>query len=159
VALTLIRTESGGLEIRAVPAGEVQPLAMTSRRSATIGLAANAVIGTLTMSSPAHDDDAALAAPMAEAAPLPALVAVAESGPFVVSLIRYRPEAQVDILQGENAGRVANYANIVTSWIPIANWDMHSPLQMTVPLAGDEPVVVIVQEVGLGEVLAVARMR
>ena len=165
VALTLTRTGNGGLEIRAEPAADVQPLAMTSRRSATVGLAANAVIGTLTMSSPAPEaaaqvaaDDAALS-PGAEAPPLPALVAVAESGPFVVQLIRYRPEAQVDILQGENAGRVASYANIVTSWIPIANWDMMRPLQMTVPLDGDEPVVVVVQEAGLGEVLAVARMR
>lgn len=167
IALTLTRTTTGGLEIHAVPAGEVQPLAMTSRRSAVAGMAANAVVGSLTMSSPAPeamaDDDAALAPTLAEAlpapaAPLPTLVPVAENGPFVVQLIRYRPQAQVDILHGENAGRVGSYANIVTSWIPIANWDMRRPLLMTVPIEGDEPVVVVVQEAGQGEVVAVARM-
>jgi len=159
VTLTLTRTGHGGLEIRAVPAEGVEPLAMTSRRSAAAGLSANAVIGTLSMSSTSAEaaDDASLTP--GAAAPLPALVAVAESGPFVVQLIRYRPEAQVDILQGENAGRMATYVNIVTSWMPIANWDMLQPLQMTVPLEGDDPVVVVVQEVGLGEVLAVAQMR
>lgn len=155
VALTLARTENGGLEIRAVPAEDVQPMAMTSRRSATVGLAANAVIGTLSMSNPAPEAEAVAA----DEAPLPALVPVVESGPFVVTLIRYLPDAQVDILHGENAGRMASYANIVTSWVPIANWDMHRPLQMTVPLEGDQPAVVIVQEAGLGEVLAAARLR
>lgn len=166
VDLSLVRTSNGGLEIRAVPMADVQPLAMTSRRSATAGLSANAVIGTLSMSSPAAEtaaettgNAAAPQAALADAVPPPALVPVVESGPFVVHLIRYIPQAQVDILHGENAGRTGEYANIVSSWIPIANWDMRRPFQMTVALEGDAPVVVVVQEVRQGEVLAAARLR
>lgn len=185
VSLTLIRTGNGGLEIQAAPLSETAPaLALTSRRSAVGGVSANAVIGSFSMSRPAEApaveptvpaatevatleaaDDASLTASsvMPDAAavsvPVPVLTPVVATGPFVLQLVRYRDTEIVEILGGENAGRTATYANVVTDWQPIANWDMAGPLTLTVPLAGDEPVVVLVQEVGQGEIIAAARLR
>jgi hypothetical protein len=36
---------------------------------------------------------------------------------------------------------------------------MMSPLEMTVPIEGTDPVVVIVQEAGQGEIVSAARLR
>ena len=172
VSLTLTRTGNGGLEIQASPLADMAPVPMlTSRRSAVGGVSANAVIGALSLSSPAAEavtlaeaeseveDDAALSPSAPVPAPIPALIPVTPTGPFVVQMVRYRDTEIVEILGGENAGRTATYANVVTAWQPIANWDMTSPLTLTVPLAGDEPVVVLVQEVGQGEIIAAARLR
>ena len=76
----------------------------------------------------------------------------------VVDLVRYRPEAVVQIERGENAGRVVTYRNIVTEWTRVADWPGAAPLEVTAPAAGAEPVVVIVQEPGPAAVLAAARV-
>lgn len=158
VTIALTRTDTGALEISAVPAAEVAPqVAMASRRSAVASVQLNSVVGSLSMGAAAESEPQAdTAAAAAVAVPPPAPTA---AGPYTVQLVRYRPEATVDILDGENAGRVADYANIVTSWQVIAGWDMRAPLNITVPLDGDEPAVVLVQEAGQGEVLAAARLR
>ncbi|WP_334191768.1 DUF1223 domain-containing protein [Pararhodobacter sp.] len=178
VRLHLARTE-GGLEIRAEPTADAAPqIAMASRRSAISGMATNSVVGTLSMvrresEAPAETAEAADGAlEMAEAAPPPVAAAPAPaagmgttglgpvgSGPYVVQIVRYRPSETVDILDGENAGLSAHYANIVTSWQPIGSWDMLAPLDLTIPLEGADPVVVIVQESGQGEVIAASRVR
>lgn len=152
VALQVRRVEGGGLEIRAEPLENAAPVvAMASRRSAMAEAASNAVVGTLSMG-------AAEAQPV-ESTPQQLPLVAAANAPFVVQLVRYTPEAEVSIEGGENAGRVAHYANIVTSWETVGSWDMRGPLQMTVPFEGDAPAVVIVQEAGQGEVVAVARLR
>ena len=146
-------------------------LAMASRRLAVAGVSVNAVVGTLSMESISASAPAAASTADAAADPGPAsvdlavdaapmaVIPVPESGPYTVQLVRYRDHDSVDIREGENAGRQAVYANIVTSWQIVANWDMMMPLDLTVPLEGDEPAVVLVQEAGQGEVIAVARLR
>lgn len=80
------------------------------------------------------------------------------SGTCTVRLARYRPEATVDILRGENAGKTLSYANIVTGMEPVAEWDMRDSLDVEVPLQGDLPAVVIVQKDEYGPVQAVAQI-
>lgn len=84
---------------------------------------------------------------------------VAVPAPLSLQLVRYRPTAHVEILAGENAGRVAQYFNIVTEWRTIGSWDMRAPLAVSVEIEGEEPTVVILQEAGQGEIVAAARLR
>ncbi|MGO4855264.1 DUF1223 domain-containing protein [Phaeovulum sp. W22_SRMD_FR3] len=63
----------------------------------------------------------------------------------VVQIVRYRPQAEVTIERGENAGRTALYTNVVTNWQAVADWDGKTPLSLTANLPGDLPSVVIVQ--------------
>ena len=166
VLLDLARTEAG-LEIRARPTADAAPqIAMASRRSAISGMSTNSVVGTLTMGHAAAPAESEAAAPGMVAADAQVAVAPATtglgpvgSGPYEVQVIRYRPSDTVEIRDGENAGLSAQYANIVTSWQPIGSWDMLAPLDLTVPMSGDEPVVVVVQESGQGMVVAAARVR
>lgn len=65
--------------------------------------------------------------------------------PTVVQIVRYAPEARVKILRGENAGLEMDYANVVTSWHAVAQWDGKAPTRLTATLEGEEPAVVIVQ--------------
>lgn len=151
IQLTVSRGAGGGLEIRAVPTAQMAPLvAMASRRAAR----PNAVVGTLSMADMAAD----VAAPSATA-PAAIHAEVAGPGSYSIDVVRYRASDAVDIDGGENAGRTAEFANIVTHWETVGMWDMASPLEMTVPIAGTDPVVVIVQEIGQGEIVAAARLR
>jgi hypothetical protein len=81
------------------------------------------------------------------------------SAPVVVQLVRFRPLARVEIAHGENAGRTIDYANIVTSWRRIGLWDGRADLALKVEAAGDEAVVVILQDEGPGLVRAAALLR
>lgn len=76
----------------------------------------------------------------------------------VVQLVRYQPEAQIEIERGENAGLHMTYHNIVTSWQRVGDWQGTAPLDLTVDAPGDQPVVVVVQEPGPARVLAAARL-
>lgn len=76
-----------------------------------------------------------------------------------VQLVRYKEREDVKIGRGENAGRDVAYHNIVTSWQPIADWDGRAPLEMLADAPGDQPVVVVIQNDGPAEVLAVARLK
>ena len=79
--------------------------------------------------------------------------------PVDVFMVRYTPAEEVAIKRGENAGRVVTYANIVTEWRQVLMWDMAEPVSLKVPVRGKEPIVVIVQKEGSGEILAAARLR
>lgn len=79
--------------------------------------------------------------------------------PMIVQLVRYAPTKTVKITRGENAGRTIEYANIVTDWQKIGQWNGSAPLEMVADASGDAPVVVIVQAAGPGQVLAAARLR
>jgi len=79
--------------------------------------------------------------------------------PLSLQLVRYNPAAHVEIMAGENAGRQAQYFNIVTSWEVIGSWDMRAPLRLSVQIEGEQPAVVILQEPGQGEIVAAARLR
>ncbi|MDE0968545.1 MAG: DUF1223 domain-containing protein [Octadecabacter sp.] len=74
----------------------------------------------------------------------------------VVQVIRYSPQETVDIHHGENAGKSLTYANIVTEWSSIGEWNGDGDLNMTVNTSGKEPLVVIVQEPGPGAIRASA---
>ena len=80
-------------------------------------------------------------------------------GPLSVQLIRYLPAQVVDIKRGENAGRSITYSNVVTSWEVLGDWDGAAPLDIDMPLTGSDPVVVILQRLGPGLIVAAARLR
>jgi hypothetical protein len=79
-------------------------------------------------------------------------------GAMIVHLVRYEPEHEVSIKRGENAGRKLSYANIVTDWHVVAEWDGRAPLRIEAPAAGDAPVVALVQGKGNGPIFAAARV-
>ncbi|WP_136637618.1 DUF1223 domain-containing protein [Pseudooceanicola onchidii] len=80
-------------------------------------------------------------------------------GPLVIQLIRYDPEAHVDITRGENAGQKLTYSNVVTDWRVLGEWDASAPFQAEVPAKGEKPVVVLIQHKGPGPIEAAARLR
>lgn len=75
-----------------------------------------------------------------------------------VQLVRYLPHAQVEITEGENAGVTADYVNIVTEWRTVGSWDLAGSFLLELPIEGEQPVVVLVQEPGQGAILAAARL-
>ncbi len=77
--------------------------------------------------------------------------------PLIVQVVRFMPHAEVAIERGENAGKRVTYANIVTDWDVVSEWNTQSPLDLEVAVDGDEPAVVIVQEPGPGAIVAAAR--
>ncbi|MAB07389.1 MAG: DUF1223 domain-containing protein [Rhodobacteraceae bacterium] len=83
-------------------------------------------------------------------------------GPFseaTVHLVRYTPQKRVEILDGENAGQTVTYSHIAHGWEVLGVWNGKAPLEMRVPISGDDPVVVMLQEDGYGPILAAARLR
>lgn len=80
------------------------------------------------------------------------------AGGLVVQLVRYTPSQTVRIGRGENAGRTIEYVNIVTDWQQVGRWDGRDALQMTVPIRGEAPAVVILQQAGPGRILAAAEV-
>jgi hypothetical protein len=80
--------------------------------------------------------------------------AAAFAQPVMVQLVRFIPHERVEIGQGENAGQVVDYTNIVTEWRMIGTWDGAAPLAMDSDLPGSDPAVVILQEPGPGLILA-----
>lgn len=82
----------------------------------------------------------------------------AAGGAVSVQLVRYRPQATVEITHGENAGQVVSYRNIVTEWTKLAEWPGQPPLEIEAP-AGDGPAVVLVQRAGPGAILAAAEVK
>lgn len=78
---------------------------------------------------------------------------------MVIQLVRYLPLETIKITRGENKGRTIDYANIVTDWTEIGTWDGRKPVSMSAKAPGPEPVVIIVQAVGPGRILAATRLR
>lgn len=76
-----------------------------------------------------------------------------------VQLVGYSPSERVEIRRGENANRVIDYHNVVTSWQSVAEWDGNGTFQSNVTLGGDTAYVVIFQAVGHGPILAAARLQ
>ena len=80
-------------------------------------------------------------------------------GDYVVQLVRYMPQATVDIRRGENAGRTITYVNIVTAWDEIGRWDGRTPLNIAATISGEDAVVAIVQHAGHGPIVGAAQLR
>ena len=81
------------------------------------------------------------------------------AGPMSVQMVRYTPSSEVAITRGENRGQTLNYANVTDDWTELTQWDGAEPLLITAEAAGDQPVVVLVQSVGYGPILAAAQVR
>jgi hypothetical protein len=80
------------------------------------------------------------------------------AGQMDVTLLRYKPRAEVAIKSGENAGRTLVYANIVTHLEPLGSWNATKPLRLSYPIKGKQPVVVLIQNAGQGPMAAAARL-
>ena len=76
-----------------------------------------------------------------------------------IHLIRYEDHEEINITRGENAGRRLHYSHIVRDWQVIGNWDGHSPLRASLPVSGDDPIVVLIQGKDHGPIFAAARLR
>lgn len=81
-------------------------------------------------------------------------VTESELPPVTVELVRFMPAETVDIAHGENAGHRIDYVNIVTAWETVGEWGGAEPLQLDLTVTGEEPVVVILQEIGPGRIVA-----
>jgi len=80
------------------------------------------------------------------------------AGDYIVQMIRYSEDETVDIRRGENAGRVINYTNVVTSLDEIGTWDGQAALNMSVQIEGDAPSVVLIQHSGNGPIAGAAEL-
>jgi hypothetical protein len=78
---------------------------------------------------------------------------------LVVQVVRFRPAATVAVEAGENAGHTLDYANVVTDWQVVGEWSGEGDLSLTLPLPGEEPVVVLLQEEGPGPIRAAKLLR
>jgi hypothetical protein len=78
---------------------------------------------------------------------------------MIVQLVAYSPHETVDISHGENAGRVAEYHNVVHHWIVLSDWSGVEPFVAEVPPAADMPHAVIVQHADHGQIFAAAAVR
>lgn len=76
-----------------------------------------------------------------------------------IQIVRYLPESEVAIKRGENAGRHITYHNIVRSWQSVGQWTGKEPLDLQLDITGPEPVVVILQNLGPGEIVAAQRVQ
>lgn len=79
--------------------------------------------------------------------------------PVALHLVHFLPQARVAITFGENAGRIVDYVNIVTSWQTLGEWDGAAPLALDVTGAAEGSTAVILQEPGPGAILAAAELR
>lgn len=86
-------------------------------------------------------------------------LASSAGGDFVVELMRYTEQRSVDITRGENAGRHLTYLHVVDHWETVGQWDGRSAEQIEVPIEGDRPVVILIQERGPGAIVAAAQLR
>ena len=79
-------------------------------------------------------------------------------GAVAVQLVRYVPTQTVDILRGENRGHSLTYANVVTSWKTVRNWDGKSALSLLVTVKGDDSIAVILQHAGPARIISAATL-
>ncbi len=76
------------------------------------------------------------------------------AGPMVVHLVSFKPQQTVQVRRGENAGKSLSYANIVTDWKTLSQWDGQSALELRARAPKSQPVAVLVQAQGHGPILA-----
>lgn len=74
------------------------------------------------------------------------------AGASQVMVVRYEPQAVVEITRGENAGRELTYTNIVRAWDTLGGWDGSETFEAQLDIT--PPAVVFVQRDGHGPILA-----
>lgn len=90
------------------------------------------------------------------------ILARAKSGPVgrsVIQIVRYTPEKLVKIRTGENAGKNLTYTNIVTDWQVLTQWNGRGEIMVSTEVRGDEPIVVLIQALKRGPILAAEILR
>ncbi|AXI47245.1 DUF1223 domain-containing protein [Sulfitobacter sp. SK012] len=87
-----------------------------------------------------------------------ALSKVDGGGPVEVHLLRITPEQTTEITRGENRGKSIAYTHIAHDWQIIGSWDGKSEFEMSVPVSGDDPAVVILQSPNAGPIMAAAQV-
>ncbi|MEP2472064.1 DUF1223 domain-containing protein [Roseobacter sp.] len=80
-------------------------------------------------------------------------------GPVTVQMLRYTPQRVARIIRGENAGNTITYANVTEDWKTLGEWDGDAPLGLTAAVTGTAPIVVLVQSVQMGPILAAAQLQ
>lgn len=83
----------------------------------------------------------------------------AQPAPFQVHVIRYKQAEKVAIKRGENAGRVLTYANIVSEWKTVKDWNGRVDLSTSVRVKGEAPIVVLIQHENGGPIETAARIK
>ena len=81
-----------------------------------------------------------------------------KTGPSDIHLVHYLEKAVVPIERGENRGRTLHYANVVSSWDTIGQWNGRDPARFRYKLRSDEPFAVIVQGRDFGPIYTARRM-
>ncbi len=81
-----------------------------------------------------------------------------QTKPSDIHLVHYFRKAVVPIENGENRGRTVRYANIVTSWETIGEWNGRSPLKLSYTLQRNEPFAVVVEAKNFGPIYTAERM-
>lgn len=56
-------------------------------------------------------------------------------------------------------GRAITYTHVAHGWQVLGLWNGEAALEMTVPVEGSDPVVVMLQEKDYGPIVAAARLR
>ncbi|MEP1585284.1 MAG: DUF1223 domain-containing protein [Tateyamaria sp.] len=79
--------------------------------------------------------------------------------PLLVHVVRYQPERESRITRGENAGHTINYAHVTEDWKILREWDGAAALSVDMPVEGDHPLVVMIQEGRSGPILAAAEIK
>ena len=79
-------------------------------------------------------------------------------GPMEVHVLRVTPAHTTKITRGENKSKTFTYTNIAHDWRVIGTWDGQRPLDLSVEISGEEPVVVLVQQAGPGAIVAAAKL-
>ncbi len=77
----------------------------------------------------------------------------------VVQVLTFIPKSKVDVRRGENAGKTLVYHNVVQTMDALGNWNGGSDYSETVQVPAGTPVVVLVQEKGVGAILGAAKLR
>jgi hypothetical protein len=78
-------------------------------------------------------------------------------GPLTVHLVRFVPLQTTEITRGENAGRTIDYANVVSNWAVLGQWDGSSETELSADVDGPDQVAVLVQSGTTGPIMAAAR--
>lgn len=75
-----------------------------------------------------------------------------------IHVLRVTPMHTSTITRGENKSKTIEYTNIAHDWRIAGTWEGKTPLEMSLNVTGDDPVVVLVQEAGAGPIVAAARV-